>query len=134
MNRIGSLLEGWPWWLFAAAALAFISGPLPAVREAELGAAGLEFFERKIGSLLPEQRNSCHGAEKQKGHLRLESTANADRRHTWLAEIIDGRELVLRTDTKGRERAPAVKRQENLGFGAGFGGVEEAELIRKLIA
>lgn len=33
----------------------------------------LEFFERKIRPLLTERCVSCHGEEKQKGHLRLDS-------------------------------------------------------------
>ena len=40
---------------------------------AEPNPAGLEFFERKVRPLLAEQCYSCHGAEKQKGHLRLDS-------------------------------------------------------------
>ena len=40
---------------------------------AEPSPAGLEFFERKVRPLLAEQCYSCHGAEKQKGHLRLDS-------------------------------------------------------------
>jgi len=40
---------------------------------AEASAAGLEFFERKVRPLLAEQCYSCHGAEKQKGQLRLDS-------------------------------------------------------------
>ncbi len=75
MTRIGSRLVVPPWWLFAAAALAVMSVSRPTVRAAEPGAAGLEFFERKIRPLLTEQCYSCHGAEKQKGHLRLDSTS-----------------------------------------------------------
>ncbi len=36
---------------------------------------GTEFFERKIRPLLLEHCTSCHGADKQKGGLRLDSTA-----------------------------------------------------------
>ena len=42
---------------------------------AEPGAAGLEFFERKVRPLLAESCFSCHGEEKQKGGLRLDSPA-----------------------------------------------------------
>ena len=42
---------------------------------AEPTASGLEFFERKVRPLLAEHCYSCHGAEKQKGHLRLDSPA-----------------------------------------------------------
>jgi mono/diheme cytochrome c family protein len=38
-------------------------------------AAGVEFFERKVRPLLADHCFSCHGAEKQKGKLRLDSTA-----------------------------------------------------------
>ena len=40
---------------------------------AEPTAAGLDFFERKVRPLLAEHCYSCHGAEKQKGQLRLDS-------------------------------------------------------------
>ena len=36
-------------------------------------AAGLEFFERKVRPVLAENCYDCHGAEKQKGKLRLDS-------------------------------------------------------------
>lgn len=39
------------------------------------GPAGLEFFERKVRPLLAENCYSCHGEEKQKGKLRLDSPA-----------------------------------------------------------
>ena len=42
---------------------------------AEPTAAGLEFFERKVRPLLAENCQSCHGDEKQKGKLRLDSPA-----------------------------------------------------------
>jgi Protein of unknown function (DUF1553)/Protein of unknown function (DUF1549)/Planctomycete cytochrome C len=35
----------------------------------------LEFFEKRIRPLLAEHCQKCHGAEKQKGHLRLDSRA-----------------------------------------------------------
>ena len=38
-------------------------------------AAGLEFFERKVRPVLAENCFSCHGAEKQKAELRLDSPA-----------------------------------------------------------
>ncbi len=46
---------------------------LTSVKAAEPSPAGLDFFERKVRPLLAEQCYSCHGAEKQKGHLRLDS-------------------------------------------------------------
>ncbi|MSU63246.1 MAG: DUF1553 domain-containing protein [Pedosphaera sp.] len=42
---------------------------------AEPNAAGVEFFERKVRPLFAENCFSCHGEEKQKSHLRLDSTA-----------------------------------------------------------
>src|SRR6185503_15611362 len=42
---------------------------------AEPNAAGIEFFERKVRPLLAENCFSCHGEEKQKSHLRLDSPA-----------------------------------------------------------
>ena len=56
--------------LLFLAALVFSASP---IRSAEPSAAGLEFFERKVRPLLAEQCYSCHGAEKQKGQLRLDS-------------------------------------------------------------
>lgn len=50
-------------------------------------AAGVEFFEKKVRPLLVARCQGCHGAEKQKGNLRL-----------------DSREAVL----KGGDTAPAV--------------------------
>src|SRR6266850_3208940 len=34
---------------------------------------GIEFFEKKIRPLLSDNCFKCHGEEKQKGHLRLDS-------------------------------------------------------------
>ena len=42
---------------------------------AEPNAGGIEFFERKVRPLLAENCFSCHGEEKQKNHLRLDSPA-----------------------------------------------------------
>jgi hypothetical protein len=42
---------------------------------ADSDSAGIEFFERKIRPLLAENCFSCHGEEKQKGKLRLDSPA-----------------------------------------------------------
>ena len=50
----------------------FLCAAFPS-QAAEPTAAGLEFFERKVRPLLAEHCYSCHGAEKQKGHLRLDS-------------------------------------------------------------
>jgi mono/diheme cytochrome c family protein len=38
-------------------------------------ADGIEFFERKVRPLLADHCFSCHGEEKQKGKLRLDSPA-----------------------------------------------------------
>lgn len=46
---------------------------LPCRAATDPTAAGLEFFERKVRPLLSEHCYSCHGEEKQKGHLRLDS-------------------------------------------------------------
>lgn len=45
---------------------------------AESNAAGIEHFERKIRPLLAEHCYKCHGEEKQKGGLRLDSTAGIE--------------------------------------------------------
>src|SRR5437667_12863678 len=42
---------------------------------AEPNGASIEFFERKVRPLLAENCYSCHGEEKQKNHLRLDSPA-----------------------------------------------------------
>ncbi len=40
-------------------------------------ADGIEFFEKKVRPVLAEHCFKCHGSEKQKGHLRLDSRAAA---------------------------------------------------------
>jgi len=60
-----------PLWSAGCLAAGFLC-LLPA-SAAEPSASNLEFFERKVRPLLAEQCYSCHGAEKQKGHLRLDS-------------------------------------------------------------
>ncbi len=45
------------------------------LRAAEANLAGIEFFERKVRPLFAENCYSCHGEEKQKGKLRLDSPA-----------------------------------------------------------
>jgi len=55
-------------WIAAAGLAARLSA-------AEPTAAGIEFFERKVRPLLAESCYTCHGEEKQKNHLRLDSTA-----------------------------------------------------------
>ncbi|MHC5540251.1 c-type cytochrome domain-containing protein, partial [Singulisphaera rosea] len=52
----------------------FLSGGLHAA-EATLPAAQVEFFEKQIRPVLVERCQSCHGPEKQKGGLRLDSRA-----------------------------------------------------------
>jgi mono/diheme cytochrome c family protein len=42
---------------------------------AEVNSSGIDFFERKVRPLLAENCYSCHGEEKQKGKLRLDSPA-----------------------------------------------------------
>src|SRR5437764_5536775 len=46
---------------------------VPRLCAAEPDAAGIEFFERKVRPLLAENCFQCHGEEKQKNHLRLDS-------------------------------------------------------------
>ena len=55
--------------------LVVLCAAVVSVCAAEPTTTGLEFFERKVRPLLAEQCYSCHGAEKQKGHLRLDSPA-----------------------------------------------------------
>jgi mono/diheme cytochrome c family protein len=57
-----------PCFVLAALAVAQLSA-------AENNSGGVEFFERKIRPLLAENCYSCHGEEKQKGKLRLDSPA-----------------------------------------------------------
>ena len=45
------------------------------VSAAQTNAAGIEFFERKVRPILADNCYSCHGEEKQKGELRLDSPA-----------------------------------------------------------
>src|SRR5688572_20977037 len=45
------------------------------VLSADPSASGIEFFERKVRPLLAENCFSCHGEEKQKAKLRLDSPA-----------------------------------------------------------
>src|ERR1043166_8740581 len=49
-----------------------VAGQLSA---AEPNAAGIEFFEKKVRPLFAENCYPCHGEEKQKNHLRLDSPA-----------------------------------------------------------
>ncbi|NBR85854.1 MAG: DUF1553 domain-containing protein [Proteobacteria bacterium] len=62
-----------PRWRTSAFATAAGLCTLASVEAAEPSAAGLEFFERKVRPLLAEHCYTCHGAEKQKGQLRLDS-------------------------------------------------------------
>src|SRR5438105_3792953 len=55
-----------------AAALAFFAFA-SAVRAAEAGPEGVEFFEKKIRPVFLEQCGKCHGADKHKGNLQLTS-------------------------------------------------------------
>ncbi|KAF0171644.1 MAG: hypothetical protein FD161_4242 [Limisphaerales bacterium] len=48
---------------------------IPLVHSAEPTAAGLEFYERKVRPLFAESCYECHGPDKQKGKLRLDSPA-----------------------------------------------------------
>jgi hypothetical protein len=52
-----------------------VAGLAARVSAAEPDAAGIEFFERKVRPLLAENCYTCHGEEKQKNHLRLDSPA-----------------------------------------------------------
>ncbi len=62
-------------WLQAAFIMAAAFLTQTSTFAAEPTTAGLEFFERKVRPLLAEQCYSCHGPDKQKGHLRLDSPA-----------------------------------------------------------
>jgi hypothetical protein len=53
-------------------ALCLFASAIPASAQAP---EALEFFEKRIRPLLAEHCQKCHGAEKQKGHLRLDSRA-----------------------------------------------------------
>ncbi|GAC1467092.1 MAG: PSD1 and planctomycete cytochrome C domain-containing protein [Isosphaeraceae bacterium] len=59
-----------------AALLVLVSGAMaghPGARGGGMDSASIEFFESKIRPLLVEKCLSCHGTEKQKGGLRLDS-------------------------------------------------------------
>jgi mono/diheme cytochrome c family protein len=58
------------WLPFACVTLLSVA---PRLCAAEPDAAGIEFFERKVRPLLAENCFQCHGEEKQKNHLRLDS-------------------------------------------------------------
>src|SRR5437764_15066868 len=56
-------------WSFAACCAAWCwAAPAPAAE-----APGLEFFEKSVRPVLADNCQSCHGPEKQKGGLRLDS-------------------------------------------------------------
>src|SRR3954447_11486522 len=66
------------WWALAAVVAATIGLPEPRL----LAAAGLDpaqvtFFETEVRPLLAENCFKCHGPDKQKGGLRLDSRAAA---------------------------------------------------------
>ncbi len=61
------ILAGW---------LGILSSGALQVAAAEPSAKNLEFFERKVRPVLAENCFSCHGEEKQKGKLRLDSAAS----------------------------------------------------------
>src|SRR5690606_11902238 len=56
----------------ALAVIAWVMLPPPA---AATGTADLEFFEKKVRPILVERCYECHGADKQKGGLRLDHRA-----------------------------------------------------------
>jgi len=72
MSWLSILRRGWASCQGRRLVLAAMLAGISSGQSAE-SAAGLEFFERKVRPLLAEQCYSCHGAEKQKGHLRLDS-------------------------------------------------------------
>ena len=53
--------------------LVVLGSALPSAEPANPSAEGIEFFEKKIRPLLADNCVKCHGAEKQKGGLRLDS-------------------------------------------------------------
>ena len=59
-------------WIGLGLLLAALASPLRLLGAVQ-GEVGHEFFERRIRPLLLEHCVSCHGPEKQKGHLRLDS-------------------------------------------------------------
>ena len=64
--------------VFLVTPAAYADDPAPGGKPVEGAAAdpkALEFFENKVRPLLAERCLECHGAEKQKGNLRLDSLA-----------------------------------------------------------
>ncbi len=68
----GRVLAEPPGKLLAAAAPTTAEGA-----DAKFDAEGVEFFEKHVRPLLAARCQSCHGAQKQKGNLRLDSRAGA---------------------------------------------------------
>ena len=75
---MGRLTNGKHWIVLsaAAAALALVGFNQPApVRAAADDAAGVKFFEEKVRPILAQNCIGCHGPEKQKGGLRMDTKA-----------------------------------------------------------
>ena len=57
------------------AMISLLTLPAVAIADGTIEAAQLKFFESKVRLLLASKCVQCHGAEKQKGELRLDSIA-----------------------------------------------------------
>jgi Protein of unknown function (DUF1553)/Protein of unknown function (DUF1549)/Planctomycete cytochrome C len=64
-------------WLVARVAVLTCVASVGAVRADSQGPEGIEFFEKKVRPILVEKCQKCHGSERQKGGLRLDSSAAA---------------------------------------------------------
>jgi mono/diheme cytochrome c family protein len=59
--------------ILAAAAVCIAVSGAEAADEPKSNAAAVEFFEKKVRPILVDQCQNCHGADRQKGGLRLDS-------------------------------------------------------------
>src|SRR5215218_5402129 len=62
-------------WLFLTSLVLCAAPPRAAATDPKPDAAQTEFFEKNVRPLLVEHCQSCHGPDKQKGGLRLDSRA-----------------------------------------------------------
>ena len=75
---MGRLTKGKNWIVLSAATavVAFVGlGQPEPVRAAADDAAGVKFFEEKVRPILAQNCVGCHGAEKPKGGLRMDTSA-----------------------------------------------------------
>jgi mono/diheme cytochrome c family protein len=78
-NDMGRLTQGKSWIVLSAAAVAVSFFGLSrgtAARAAADDAAGVKFFEEKVRPILAQNCVGCHGPEKQKGGLRMDTREN----------------------------------------------------------